>query len=284
MAYTVEVIIALQPGERPSKKWWAERYQHAVVRAGGMPPEIVNPVHLKPTRETDPDNGDRYARVGILLAPDTTLARARELSHMLTSTLAAEGYTLRHEGKLEETLAGDWTGPLTGEFGGPGYAEARVCSGRCLPCALSSHTRIACCGEGAAFSLADIGSVLLAGADEFVARVLALPGQMDGIKWHPYLSGGKCVFHNPDRGCTLPAAHMPLQCRTYLCFPSKLLPPDLLADYEGYVDSLEEAEAFIEDHMRLESGVDFGSPLDALQKAARKAFAAWASGDLQIHR
>jgi hypothetical protein len=194
---------------------------------------------------------------------------------MLTSVLTAEGWTLRKDGQKDEALPGTYEGPLEGTIGGPGYTEARAYANRCLACVLCGESRIGCCTEGSAFSLADIGAALLAGDDAFVAKVLALPGEMDGVKWHPYLGAGRCVFHDRSCGCTLPQARMPLQCRTYLCLPEQLLPPDLLSGYSGYVDRLEEAEAFIEDHMHDVGGVNFRSPLDDIRVAAAVAFAAW---------
>lgn len=107
--------------------------------------------------------------------------------------------------------------------------------------------------------------------------MLALPGERDDTTWRPYLKGGACQFHDPSCGCTLPPDRMPLQCRTYLCAPDLLLPAHLAADYPGYVEALEEAETFVEDHMYFESGVDFRSPPPALKEAAAKAFAAWAA-------
>ncbi|HYF90831.1 MAG TPA: hypothetical protein VD969_01155 [Symbiobacteriaceae bacterium] len=277
-AYTVEIIMALQKGERVTRAWWDRRYAAGARRAGGMPAEIPPPGAADLTRETDPDTGDRYARASIPLPDGTSLGRARELAHTLTSVLVSEGYTLRADGKREDHIPGEDDGPSEGEFGGTDYTTARVCSGKCMACIFAGDARWGCCGEGCAWSLADIGAVLLAGNDELIANVLAQPGEMDGVKWHPNLKGGICVYHDPSRGCTLPPAHMPLQCRTYLCAPERLLPPDLLADYAGFVDGLEEQEAFVEDHMRLESDVDFGSSLDELRAAAARAFAAWAAG------
>lgn len=278
--YTLDIIIALEEGERPSKAWWLKRHQWGDVRAGGMPPEVADPLQakVKRTAEIDSDTGERFGRVTLPLPPGTTLGRAVELAHMLSSTLTAEGYTLRSDGKPVEALPGAHTGEPVGTLGGLGYSEARVCSDRCLTCVFATDNRFACCTEGAAFSLADIGSALLAGEEKRVAEWLALPGEMDGVKWHPYLSGGRCALHSPDRGCTLPQNLMPLQCRTYLCMPERLLSPELLGDYDGYVEALEEAEQFIEEHMRQEGGVDFGSPLEAVKQAAEKAFVAWEAG------
>lgn len=273
--YTVDVVIALEDGEELSQDWWIERYYRAAVRAGGMPPETADPVRVTLRPETDPETGDQYVRVTLPLPAGTVLGRARELAHMLTSVLAGEGYTLRSKGKLVDAIPDDSDGPPTGELGGLGQTEGRVYSSKCLGCAFSCDSRLGCCGQGAAFSLADIGAALLDGAEVFVAKTLGLPGQREGEKWHPYLTGGRCVFHDASRGCTLERARMPLQCRTYLCAPERLLPPALSAEYESYVEALEMADTFVEQHMRLESGVDFDSPLPALKEAAAKAFAAW---------
>lgn len=280
-AFAIELLIALKEGERPSPGWWAERCRWGARRAGGMPPEVADLARLKPQRVTDPESGQRLARVTVPLPAELAWGRARELAHMLTSALGAEGHTLRAGGARLEEIPGDLPEKPEGELGPLAYSEARVCSRACLACVMSSESRLGCCAEGGAFSLADIGAALLAGDEQLVARVLALPGELDGEKWHPYLSGGRCVFHDRAQGCTLPPARMPLQCRTYLCAPDKLLPAHLLADYPGYVEALEEAEDFIADHMRLGGGVDFTSPLDKLKEAAARAFAAWgaASGE-----
>ncbi|HEY3366116.1 MAG TPA: hypothetical protein VGK74_13770 [Symbiobacteriaceae bacterium] len=276
-AYTLEIMIALEDGVLPTPDWWADRYRRGHVRAGGMPAEVADPARANVKPVTDPETGDRFARVRMPLPAGTNLGRARELAHMLTSVLAGEGWTLRNHGKRVETLPGESPGQPAGTLGGTGFSEARVCSDRCMDCVLSGDSRIGCCTEGAAFSLADIGAALLGGDDQLVAHCLALPGELDGVKWHPYLSAGRCTYHDRSCGCTLPPARMPLQCRTFLCMPEKLLPPALLADYEAYVESLEEAEDFIDEHMRREGGVDFASPPDALMAAAAKAFAAWAA-------
>lgn len=273
--YTVDVLMALEEGEELTPDWWANRYARANLRAGGMPPEVADPGQAELWEETDPESGERYARVTIPLQADIPLGRARELSHLLTSIFIGEGFTLRRDGERQEELPGEHTGDLTAEFGAPAYTESRVFAHRCLSCIFSCDSRIGCCTQGSAFSLADIGAALLAGADEHVARVLALPGEMDGVKWHPHMAKGRCVFHDRSTGCTLPREQMPLQCRTYLCLPEQLLPPAQLAEYEGYVDRLEEQEFFVEEHMREQSGVDFDSPLDEIREAARKAFAAW---------
>ena len=276
--YTIDIMIALEEGEKPTKAWWAQRMAEGFKRAGGFPPEVAAPDRVDVTQQTDPDSGERFALASWPLPLGTSLGRTRELAHMLTSVLHAEGNTIRADGKREDHIPGEELGPPTAEMGGTDYSEARAYSHRCLTCVFASDHRIGCCGEGCAFSLADVGAILLDGGDEMIAGVLALPGEMDGVKWHPYLAGGKCVFHDPSCGCTLSRNRMPLQCRTYLCAPERLLPPELLVDYEPYVDSLEEAEAFIEEHMREVSGVEFGSPLDAIREAARKAFAAWKAG------
>lgn len=278
-AYTVDILIALEEGERVTRRWWAGRLAWGTKRAGGgLPPEISNPLRAPLTRQTDPDTGECFACVTLTFEPGTGYGRCREVAHMLTSVLIAEGFTIRAGGRRVEAVPGEHTAPLEGEIGATGYAEARACASRCLTCVFSSEHRHGCCGQGSAFSLADIGSILLAGGEEFIAELLTLPGAMDGVKWHPYLSHGICVFHSPEKGCTLPADRMPLQCRTYLCLPDQLLPAHQLAQYTGYVDALEEAEAFVEDHMRLESGVDFGSPLAELKAAAARAFVAWEAG------
>lgn len=274
-AYTVDVIIALEDPAQLSMEWWADRYTRAAVRAGGMPAEIADPLKAILTPQTDPETGDEFVCARLPLPPKVTFGRATELSHMLTSVFAAEGYTLRRDGERIDTIAGENNGEPTGEFGGPGYSEARVCSHRCYNCIIADDSRLGCCGQGGAWSLADIGSALLAGEEQLVADWLALPGERDGVKWHPYLQAGRCVYHDPSVGCTLPPARMPLQCRTYLCMPEQLLPPDLQDHYTQYVDRLEEVEAFVEEHMRQQGGVDFDSPLDQLKAAADKAFAAW---------
>lgn len=276
--YTLDLMIALQEGEEPTQAWWDARYEWATRRAGGMPPEVAGNPPVTIREQEDPDNGDRFACVTITMPEGTGLGRTTELAHMLTSTLTAEGFTMRQGGKRVEIIPGEPTGPLEASFGGTEYTEARVCSGRCLACVFASEHRIGCCGEGSAFSLADIGSILLQGDEELARRVLALPGELDGVKWHPYLAGGACVFHDPSCGCTLPPDRMPLQCRTYLCYPDKLLTPDLAVDYGGFVDALEEEEMFVEEHMREQGGVDFDSPLDQIKEAAAKAFAAWKAG------
>jgi len=273
-AYTVDVVIAMEDGEQPSQDWWSSRYRWGAVRAGGMPIEVADPLLAAVTPQTDPDTGDRFARVRFPIPKGTPLGRARELAHMLTSVLAAEGYTLRSRGKKVETLPGNRRGEPNGSLGATTFSEGRVCSEGCLACVFDTDTRLGCCGQGAAFSLADIGAALVDGDDQFVVNCLALPGERDGVKWHPYLAGGRCVYHDHDKGCTLTPARMPLQCRTYLCLPDRLLPPALLADYTAYVQTLDDAEEFIEEHMRLEGGVDFGSPLAALKKAAAAAFGA----------
>lgn len=278
MAFTVDIVILLVDDEQVTHEWWHERYRKAVIRAGGMPPEVAAPTRATLWDETDPEHGDRYARVTLPLKARTTLPRARELSHLLTRVLDAEGYTLRQKGKPVELIPGDQNETPSGSIGDMAYSEARVCSGRCLGCIFSSETRIACCTQGCAFSLADIGAALIDGEDQFVQSCLQQPGEMDGMKWQPYLSNGKCIYHSPDRGCTLPPRRMPLQCRTYLCAPERLLPPELAADYQPYVDALEEAEMFIEEHMQFQSGVDMSSPLNELRAAARRAFAAWEAG------
>lgn len=275
--YTVDVVVALGDGEQSLPDWWLERYQRGAVRAGGMPPEIPDPLCVTLNRETDPDSGDRFARVTLPLPAGTALGRSRELGHMLTSVLAAEGYTLRRNGHRVETLPGEQAGQPEGTLGGTGVSDGRVCSEGCRACVLASDNRLGCCAEGAAFSLADTGAALLNGDDLFVRNCLALPGEPDGTKWHPYLVGGRCVYHDRSKGCTLAPARMPLQCRTYLCAPERLLPPALLADYPVYVEALEEADAFVAEHMRRQGGVDFGSPLVALREAAAKAFATWAA-------
>jgi hypothetical protein len=276
--YTVDVIIALEEGEEPTPAWWLARFSHGAQRAGAMPAEVTDPALASLWSETDPDTGDRFARVTMPLPPDTVHGRARELAHMLTSILTAEGWTLRKNGERDEELPGTYEGRLEGTYGDPSFTEGRVNANRCMACVLSGESRIGCCTEGAAFSLADIGAALLAGNDELVTRVLTLPGEMDGVKWHPYLGAGRCVFHDRSCGCTLPRDRMPLQCRTFLCLPEQLLPPELLVDYNGYVDALEEAEAFIEEHMHDVGGVNFRSPLDEIRAAAAKAFAAWEAG------
>jgi hypothetical protein len=264
--------------EPPTRQWWAEHYEWGARRAGGMPPEIAGAKFVALRHETDPHSGDQYVRVVLRLPASTAPARARELAHMVISVFAAEGYTLRRNGRVFEALPGEGDGELRGELGQPTFSEARVCSGRCMACIFASESRVGCCTQGSAFSLADIGAALLDGDEEFVAHVLALPGERDHTKWQPYLASGKCIFHSPDRGCTLKPSRMPLQCRTYLCMPERLLPPDVLSQYAGFVEALEEAETFVEEHMRLESGVDFGSPPGALKEAAAKAFAAWEAG------
>lgn len=279
MGYTIDIIIALADGEEPTRDWWNKRYQWGATRAGGFPPEVASPKRVTLRSQTDPDSGERSARVTVPLPDGISRGRANELCHMLSSVLTAEGYTLKLAGKRVEDIPGEDLAAPEGFFGPGAYTEARVSCERCVNCAVSTPTSIGCCTEGCAFSLADIGAVLLAGAEGFAEKVLALPGEMDGVKWHPYLAGGKCTFHDPNGGCTLPRNHMPLQCRTYLCLPDKLLPANLLADYEGYVDALEEQEMFVEEHMRYESGVDFGSPLDKVKEAAARAFAAWAAGE-----
>jgi hypothetical protein len=279
LEYTIDLLMLLEEKERPTRTWWQQRYAAAITRAGGLPQEIPDLLPIKPARVTDPDSGDRFAKVTLPLAAGTGQPRAAELAHMLLSVFDAEGYTLRADGQRIEIIPGLGEAPPAGELGAVSYTGARVCSSACLNCCLSTDTRVGCCGQGSAFSLADIGASLMAGEEQMVADCLALPGRMDGVKWHPYLKGGICVYHSPDRGCTLPPTRMPLQCRIYLCMPERLLPPAAQAGYAGYVDALEEAEAFIEDHMRLESGVDFGSPLDALKTAAEKAFAAWEAGE-----
>lgn len=277
-AFHIELQIALEEGQRLTRAWWRGRAEESIRRAGGMPPEVADLLSLTPELVTDPDSGERFAQVAVPLSPEISWGRARELAHMLTSVLTAEGHTLRGDGLRLDEIPGELPEQHTGEFGPLIYAEARACSHTCLACVFSSESRWGCCGEGCAFSLADIGSLLLQGGDEFAARVLALPGQLDGVKWHPYLKGGICLFHDPSKGCTLQPNQMPLQCRTYLCAPEKLLPPDLLADYDGYVETLEEMEYFVEEHMRGESGVDFDSPFEKVKEAAAKAFAAWESG------
>jgi hypothetical protein len=275
--YTIDVLIALEGRQRPTKDWWLKRYEWGAKRAGGMPPEVADPLLATRKYQTDPDTGEHFACITLPFPEGTSLARMNELAHMLSSCLTAEGYTLRHNGERFEIIPG--MGEPDGTLGAPGYSEARVYSPRCLSCVFACDNRFGCCTEGAAFSLADIGSVLLKGGEERVAQWLALPGEMDGVKWHPYLANGRCALHDPSVGCTLPTDLMPLQCRTYLCMPDKLLRPEALVDYEGYVDALEEAEAFIEDHMRQVSGVEIGSPLSAIKDAAAKAFAAWEAGE-----
>lgn len=273
--YTLNVLIALEEGERLTRAWWPRRYQWGDVRAGGMPPEVADPKNATVAKVTDPDTGDRYASVTFTLPPQTELGRARELAHLLTSMLAAEGYTLRQDGKRLDPVPDMGPAAPVGSLGDPEYTKARVCSDKCLTCVFMTETRWGCCSQGAGYSLADIGAALLDGEAEFVATLLALPGEQEGSKWQPYLKGGICVFHSPDKGCTLPLSRMPLQCRTYLCAPERLLPTEVLAEYKGYVDALDEAEEFIGEHMRYESGVDFDSPLAELKAAAAKAFAAW---------
>jgi hypothetical protein len=243
-----------------------------------MPTEVVNPRRARLRTEIDPETGDRYVRVRLPLPPRTALGRARELGHMLTSVLAGVGYTVRQHGAPVEELPGEHPAVPEASFGGAAFAGGRVCSAGCGVCVVASQGRVGCCAEGAAFSLADLGAMLLSGEDQLVATALALPGEMDGEKWHPYLSGGRCVFHDQATGCTLPRTAMPLQCRTYLCTPAQLLPPDLLAAYDGYVANLEDQEASLAAQMR-EAGVDFGSPLAALRAAAAQAFTARTIGD-----
>lgn|GEM_PF-2063551 len=273
-AFAVEIVILLNEGEEPSTDWWMERYTEAVRRAGGMPPELAEPQRARLRLEYDPEEDAEYVRVTLPL-PVSDLGRAQELCHMLASVLDAEGYTLKAGGKRVEAIPGEELPEPVGTLGDGSYTGARVYCQRCLNCALSTETKVACCGQGAAFSLADIGAILLAGDEALVSRVLSLPGRRDGVKWHPYLRQGKCTFHDPSCGCTLPAEKMPLQCRTYLCAPLKLLPPDLAVEYEGYVEGLEDQEYFIEEHMRDEGGVDFDSPLHAIREAAQRAFEAW---------
>ncbi|HWI65080.1 MAG TPA: hypothetical protein VNT75_24900 [Symbiobacteriaceae bacterium] len=278
IAFTLEIIIALEKRERVSRAWWARRLAEGARRAGGLPPDLAALPGPDLRSETDPDTDERFGRVTLSFPPETTLGRIRELAHLLSSVLRAEGYTLREDGQRNDTIPGESAEPPEAELGPLDYRQARVCSGLCLSCIFASETRIGCCTEGAPYSLADIAAILLDGGEEFVAKVLALPGELDEDRWHLYLADGRCVFHDPSRGCTLPRERMPLQCRTYLCAPERLLPPEVLSQYQGYVDSLEENEAFVEDHMRLKSGVDFGSPLPDLKEAARRAFDAWASG------
>lgn len=277
-AHTLDLLIALDKGERVSTAWWARRWAWAANRAGRFPADVADLVPVSLVRQTDPDTGERFACVTLPFPEGTPEGRIREIAHMLTSMTAAEGYTLRRDGKRTEELPGEEAGVPEGSLGEPVYTQAQVCSGRCLTCVFSTETRIGCCGQGAAFSLADIGAALLAGEEAFVERILTLPGEADGDKRQLFLNQGRCIFHDPSRGCTLDRARMPLQCRTYLCYPEKLLPPELLADYTAYVDALDEEEAFVGDHMRLESKVGFDSPLAELKEAARKAFAAWAAG------
>jgi hypothetical protein len=277
--YTIDIVIALAKGERLSKAWWLQRYRRGAVRAGGMPPEVADPLLATLRREVDLETGDRYGRVALPVPAGTSLCRARELAHMLSSVLAGEGYTLRAAGTPVETLPGEYAGQPAGTFGGAGFSEGRVCSDRCWACVKASESHPGCCSEGAAFSLADIGAALRDGDEEFVTSVLALPGEMDGVKWQPYLVGGRCRFHTDAVGCTLPPSRMPLQCRTYLCAPEQLLPPAMLAEYEAYVEALEEQEAFVEEHMRKEGGVDFTSPPRELKVAAVRAFAALEAAD-----
>lgn len=279
--YTIDLLIALEKGERLTRPWWRRRYLGAAERAGGMPAEVAEPECVSLTRVTDPETGDRYARLTFPLPAQTDLARARELAHMLTSVLVGEGWTLRLDGERVETLPGSYDGEPRGELGPADFTAGRVCSDRCMACVMAGENRIGCCTEGSAFSLADLGAALLAGDESLVTRCLSLPGARDGDKWHPHLSGGKCVFHDPSRGCTLPPARMPLQCRTFLCSPGQLLPPAVLAEYDSYVDGLEEQEDFVSEHMR-RSGADFGSPLPALKAAAARAFSAWAAGEREL--
>lgn len=273
--FTVEVLMALEEGDELTADWWAERWLKAVIRAGEMPSEVADPSLVGVEWETDAESGYDFVRATWPLPETTTLGRARELSHMLTSVFDAEGYTMREDGERVERLPGTAPDQPAGSLGELAYTEARVCSPRCMACIMTTETRIGCCSQGAAFSLADIGASLLAGEDRLVAEVLALPGARDGVKYHPHLAGGKCVYHDPNRGCTLPAARMPLQCRTYLCLPEQLLPRDVAAAYGDYVAGLEEAEEFISQHMREHGGVDFHSPLPELKEAAARAFAAW---------
>lgn len=279
-SYSVEIIMSLDDGERLSRAWWRERYEWGAMRAGGMPPEINRALDAPLRREVDPETGERYARVTLALPAEVSLGRARELSHMLTSTLAAVGYTLRHDGRRIDTIPGEENGPGAAEVGPMAYGAARVCAGGCMSCVMASETRIGCCTQGAAFSLADLGAALLDGDEAFVAAALARPGEQDGAKYQTYLNGGVCVYHSPDRGCTLPRNRMPLQCRTYLCAPERLLPPDVLVEYEAYVEALDEVEDFVGGHMREESGVSFVSSLADLKGAAAKAWAAAAAQGL----
>jgi len=276
--YAVEVAIALRPGEELTADWWAERYFAGAVRAGGFPSELDKPVRVGLDLQTDPDTDEAFAIVSLPLPAGVSQGRARELAHLLTSVLQGEGFTLRLNGRRDVSLPSGFVGDSVGSVGSEAYGEARVYCERCLECVFSSESRVGCCTQGAAYSLADIGAALLRGEEEFVAAVLALPGEVDGAKWKPYMRGGRCLFHDPTCGCTLPRERMPMVCRTYLCAPALLLPAPLVGEYEGYVDALDEAEAFVGEHMRVESGVDFRSPLPSLTEAARKAFAAWSAG------
>jgi hypothetical protein len=267
--------MAVGEGEEVSAEWWLNRWAWADVRAGGLPPECdLDRVSLRP--ETDPATGDEYVRFMLSLPPETPLWRVQTLCHLLSSVLAGEGYTLRLGRKLILDIPGIPDGlPLTAAVGSPTYTEARVCGEGCSRCVAADLGGVACCSEGSAFSLADIGSILLAGNEALAADVLGRPGQSDGYKWEPHMKEARCVYHSRETGCTLPAAQMPLQCRTYLCQPARLMTPEQLVAYEGYVERLEEQERFVSGHMREQGGVDFDSPLPAIRAAAEKAFAAW---------
>lgn len=269
--------MAVGAEEEPSAEWWLARWAWADVRAGGLPPECdLDRVSLRP--EIDPENGDEYVRVMLSLPAETPLWRAQTLCHLLSSVLAGEGYTLRRGGEKVLEIPGIPAGlPLTASMGAPTYTEARVCGEGCNRCVRADLGGVTCCSEGSAFSLADIGSILLSGSHGLAADVLGRPGQSDGYKWEPHMREGRCVYHSRETGCTLPSSLMPLQCRTYLCQPERLLSPAQLAVYESYVERLEEQERFISNHMRQQGGVDFDSPLAEIRAAAEKAFAAWAA-------
>jgi len=267
--------MAVGENEELSAEWWLDRWAWADVRAGGLPPECdLDRVSLRP--ETDPESGDEYVRFILSLPPETPLWRAQTLSHLLSSVLAGEGYTLRQGRKIILDIPGiPHELPLTATMGSPTYTEARVCGEGCSRCVKADLGGVACCSEGSAFSLADIGSILLAGNEALAADVLGRPGKSDGYKWEPHMQDARCVYHSRETGCTLPAAQMPLQCRTYLCQPERLMTQEQLAAYEAYVEGLEGQERFISRHMREQGGVDFGSPLAAIMEAAEKAFSAW---------
>jgi len=83
-----------------------------------------------------------------------------------------------------------------------------------------------CCNWRAAWTLADLGQLVIAGEGEFLRELL---GRRDveiragGTELKVMGSWDKCAFHRVGSGCTLRVSQRPLLCRTFLCDPQRLL-------------------------------------------------------------
>lgn len=85
-----------------------------------------------------------------------------------------------------------------------------------------------CCNWRAAWTLADLGQLVVAGEVEFLRELLARKDaeiRANGTELKIMGSWDKCAFHRAGTGCTLRVSQRPLLCRTFLCAPHRLLAP-----------------------------------------------------------